>query len=376
MKRSHLIAAGVAVGVGAWIMSGQVDGDLPTGDQLPGSQVEAEAVQAEPLARVRVRKIVAQERISELVLFGRTEAARTVDLRAETMGRVTVVETRKGNRVKKGDVILRLAIDERAARLNEAKALVDQRRIAYEAAQQLSRKHFRSKVKLAEEKAALESAKAGLTSIRVDLARTVIRAPFDGVVDDVSVEIGDYISPGGVIARVIDLDPVLIVGEVAERDVADIILGAPADAHLVSGERAEGTIRYVSKVGTSSTRTFRVEVAVDNPHAALVEGLTAELRLPVGKVLAHRISPAVLTLSDQGIIGVKVVNNENTVEFKPVELVADTSDGIWLGGLPEHLTLITVGQEFVRQGQKVVPVLEEDVKRTTEEISKGEKAGS
>jgi membrane fusion protein, multidrug efflux system len=376
MKRSHLIAAGVAVGVGAWIMSGQVDGDLPAGDQLPVSQVEAEAVQAKPLARVRVRKIVAQERISELVLFGRTEAARTVDLRAETMGRVTVVETQKGNRVKKGDVILRLAIDERAARLNEAKALVDQRRIAYEAAQQLSRKHFRSKVKLAEEKAALESAKAGLTSIRVDLARTVIRAPFDGVVDDVSVEIGDYISPGGVIARVIDLDPVLIVGEVAERDVADIILGAPADAHLVSGERAEGTIRYVSKVGTSSTRTFRVEVAVDNPHAALVEGLTAELRLPVGKVLAHRISPAVLTLSDQGIIGVKVVNNENTVEFKPVELVADTSDGIWLGGLPEHLTLITVGQEFVRQGQKVVPVLEEDVKRTTEEISKGEKAGS
>ena len=84
------------------------------------------------------------------------------------------------------------------------------------------------------------------------------------------------------------------------------------------------------------------------------------MRLNTGKVKAHYLSPAVLTLSDRGVIGVKTVNAANKVEFFPVRIIADTPDGIWLTGLPETTTLITVGQEFVLTGQSVEPVYESE----------------
>ncbi len=277
---------------------------------------------------------------------------------AETAGRVVARAVTKGQAVAKGAVIARIAMEDRKARLAEAEALLEQRRIAYAAARQLSEKAFRSRVKLAENKAQLESAKAALERIRLDIAHTTVHASFAGIVEDIPVEVGDYVGVGSEVARIVDLDPILVVGEVSERDVAKIKVGAPAHARLATGRELSGSIRYVSRVGVSATRTFRVEVAIDNADGSLVEGLTVEMRLPLGWVRAHRVSPAVLTLSDEGIVGIKAVDAEGVVRFHAVELIADTAEGVWLGGLPETLTVITVGQEFVRAGQKVKPVEE------------------
>ena len=101
-----------------------------------------------------------------------------------------------------------------------------------------------------------------------------------------------------------------------------------------------------------------MELEVPNPGHAVAEGITAKITLSVGETVAHRLSPAVLTLSDEGVMGIKVVNAENVVEFLSVTLVADTPEGTWLGGLPEELELISVGYEFVKQGQKVTAVRE------------------
>ena len=356
MKRSYLIAAGVAAAVAGWILSGQMNGANQPPEPDPQPVQSATVAEEMELAAVRVRRLVAAERVNELVLFGRTEAVRTVDVKAETSGRVVSIAVKKGQQVPRGAVLARIAMDDRKAGLTEAEALVEQQRIAYEAAQALSQKAFRSKVKLAENLAQLEAAKAALEHIRLDIAHTTIHAPFAGIVEGLPVEVGDYLGVGSVVAGIVDLDPVLIVAEVSERDVAMVAVGAAARARLVGGREVEGSVRYVSRMGASATRTFRVEVAVDNPDGALSEGLTAELRLPLGMVKAHRVSPAVLTLSDAGVIGVKTVGAGDIVEFHRVELIADTPEGMWLGGLPESLTLITVGQEFVRAGQRVKPV--------------------
>jgi multidrug efflux system membrane fusion protein len=353
MKRSYLLAALMTVAATGWILSGQVGGKSPAPEAEP-----ATAPGERPVPQVRVRMLRAEERPNELRLFGRTEAERAVALRTEIQGRVAVLVAEKGKPVKKGDVILRLAMDDRKARLAEAEAVVAQYKIAYEAAEQLSEKKFRSRVKLAEAKAELETARAKLANIRLDIRRVTILAPFAGVVDDLPVEVGDYAAIGTVVANLIDLDPILVVGEVGERDVARIPVGAPARVRLTAGEEVAGTVRYVSKTGHQTTRTFRVEVAVDNPGGAIAEGLTTELRLPLGRVLAHRVSPAVLTLSDEGVVGVKAVDAGNRVRFHPVTMIADTPEGIWLAGLPAEVTLITVGQEFVRAGQRVDPVPE------------------
>lgn len=354
MRRSYVLAAALAIGVSGWILSGQLDGaDSP---RQPLQVKEARTVASLP--RVRVRTFTARETVNELVLFGRTEAERQVDLKAETVGRVVAVGAAKGETLAKGGVIVRLALDDRQARLEEAQARLDHDRIAFDAARRLSLKEFRSKVQLAEAKAKLEAGKAALARIQTDIARTVIRAPFAGILDNRPVEIGDYVAVGTVVARMVDLDPILVIGSVSERDVARINVGARASARLVAGQRLEGRVRYVSRLGDDATRTFRVEVAVPNPGAAVAEGLTAELRLPTARVRAHRISPAVLTLSDKGEVGVKAVDADGRVVFYPVRLIADGPEGAWLAGLPDEVTVITVGQEFVRPGQTVRPVPE------------------
>ncbi|HEC14660.1 MAG TPA: efflux RND transporter periplasmic adaptor subunit [Rhodospirillales bacterium] len=349
MKRSYVIAGVLAAVSILWVVSGQFKEKKET----PGAGLKAVAGGQKTLPQVRVHTYSAQKKVNELVLFGRTEAVRTVRLKAETAGRVVDVAVEKGRRVPRGEVIVRLAMDDREARLAEAEAVLDEKTIAYQAARQLSKMNYRSKVKLAESKAELETARAALKKIKLDRERTGIEAPFEGIVNDLPVEIGDYIALGDVVAKIVDLDPILVVGEVAERDAAKLTLGAPVLVRLGGGREATGKLSYVSKVGAVSTRTFRIEVALANPGGELSEGLTTELVLPLGSEMAQKVSPAILTLSDEGVVGVKAIEKGDVVRFYPVRLVADEKDGVWLSGLPETVTLITVGQEFVKPGGKV-----------------------
>ena len=316
MKSSYVIAAGMALAVAGWILSGQMgEGRTPDDDEPAAGEPADDA-----LPEVRVRARSAREHVRELVLYGRTEAERTVHVRAETAGRVVARAVRKGQPVRRGVAMVRLAVDDRAARLSEAEASVAHYEIAYDAARKLSQKAFRSKVQLSDAKAKLEAAKAARERILVDIQHTRIRAPFDGVVDALPVEVGDYLAVGDVVATVVDLDPIVVAAEIAERDIGRLEVGAPARLRLADGRRLSGRVRYVSRVGVRATRTFRVEVEVDNPGGAVSDGLTAELRLAAGRQRAHRVSPSVLTLSEEGVIGVKGVDEDGRVRFYPVEI--------------------------------------------------------
>jgi multidrug efflux system membrane fusion protein len=358
MKRSYLVAGAIAVVVGAWLLTGLIGGE---GE--PQATKEAD-ISAEPaVPAVQVRTVVAETRARQLSLFGRTEADRRVEVRAETGGRVVDKVVDKGQRVKEGDVMIRLNMDDREARLKRAEASLEYRRVTYRASQSLAKSGFVADIKKAGDQSALEEARAALAAIKLDIERTEIRAPFDGIVDELPVEVGDYVQSGGnmnssIVAEVVDLDPIIVVCEVTERDGGRIRVGDQADVRLVTGERARGTVRYVARTANPTTRTFRVEIALANPDATIGEGITAEVRLQQGEILAHRVTPAILTLDDDGVVGVKVVEDGDRVAFRPVTIVADTSEGIWLSGLPERVTLITVGQEFVRDGQRVRPVAE------------------
>jgi multidrug efflux system membrane fusion protein len=354
MKRSFLVAGTLALGVAGWIMSGQFGGSEV---RPPPSVVKASATPS--VFEVQVKTSVARERVKEIVLFASTEADRAVLVRAETAGRVTTLGAAKGDRVKRGDVIVRIATEDRKARLAEAEARLAQYTLAYDAAQKLSEKEFRSRVQLAEARSQLEAANAALAAIRNDIEHTVIRVPFDGILEDLAVEIGDYLGVGDGVARIVDLDPILIVAEVSEREVGLVKTESPASARLVTGQEVAGAVRFVARVGAAPTRTFRVEVAVDNPALVIGEGLTAELWLTTGRVRAHRVSPAVLTLSEDGVLGIKIVGPDDKIVFHTVDIVVDTPDGVWLAGLPERVDVVTVGHEFVRAGQIVRPRFEE-----------------
>lgn len=359
IQNSHKMAAAILLLAVLWMASGLLKDDTAATGTVPVETVQdANAAKAEPKKpHVRVTTITSQEHIRQIAILGRIEADKAVSVRAEVPGRVSEIVARKGAEVEVGDVLVKVDPENLPALLAEARARLEQRKIAYASAQKLSKGGYSSQLNVAQAKADMEAARAQVSGMKRDLDNTTITAPLAGVVDDLPLEAGDYIDKAGaVVARVIDLRMMTAVGEVAERDIGKIELGGAAYVRLPDDRVFQGTVTYVSKSSNTLTRTFRVEVTVAVPDRSVPEGMTAELHLPMERIVAHKISPALLTLNDNGAVGVKTVDDEGMVVFHPVKMVSDTEDGIWLTGLPQHAQIITVGQEFVAEGQAVIAV--------------------
>ncbi len=357
VKSSHLIAAGLALALAGWLLSGQLDagGERTEPTAAPESRAELMAVQ--------VRESMAQSIEREIVVNGKTAPVRAVQIRAETGGRVIEVGAARGADVRHGELLVRLDPRERAALVDEAEATLRRRQIEYEAARKLGEKGFQAETKIAEYKAYFEAAEAMLERAEIELDHTEIRAPFDGVLDQRPVEVGDFLDVGDTVSTVVEQDPFLIEGEVGETEVGRLQLGMPGTARLVTGEVVQGHLSYIANQADPGTRTFAVELEVANPNGRFNAGASAELRITYERLGAHRVSPALLTLNDAGALGIKAIDADDRVVFHPAYVVRAEADAVWLAGLPAELTLITVGQGFVRPGDRVQPMPEigEDV---------------
>ncbi len=353
LHRSHYIAIGIAVAIGLWFLTGVLGGPDNNGSDLTAAEADAANNTA---ASVRVVDSTASMRQSFITIRGRTEAKRAVEVRSETQGTVIELPVEKGQRVKEGDVLCRLKLDARDAQLAEAKALVKQRQLEYDASRQLAEKGWRAPTVAAGSKAAYDAAQARLKQMEIEVGQTKILAPFDGVFDARPVDVGDYMRVGDVCGLVVELDPLLVAGQVSEDRVSALDIGAPGKARLVTGETVEGKIHFVAKTADPATRTFRVELEVPNKDFSVRSGITAEIIVPGAEILAHRIPSGVIALNDAGVVGVRTVNEEGRVAFHEIRLIDDTPEGLWVAGLPQRITLITVGQDYVTEGQKVEAV--------------------
>ncbi|WP_299443308.1 efflux RND transporter periplasmic adaptor subunit [uncultured Rhodospira sp.] len=369
MKSSYLIAAFITVATVGWVASGMLAAPENPGETeealRPPMALEHEAA----VPQVRVRRAQAEERVNTLVVLGETQASRTVEVKAETGGRVVETGAEEGATVDDETLLVRLAMDDRLDRLSRAEATVARWEDRYRADQRLADRDFTSRQRVLESKAALEDARASLAAILLDIDRTKIAAPFSGVLATRLVEEGDYVGIGDPVARVVDLDPLEVVVKVAEADIGRLSLGQSGRATLVTGREMTGTVSYIAPVADGVTRTFAVKLALPNPDADVPEGMTAEVRLPTARTRAHRISSALLALDAEGRVGVKVVDGDDRVAFHPISVTGDGSDGLWVEGLPDPATLIVVGQEFVRAGQKVKPVDGDTIEANTKALA-------
>jgi multidrug efflux system membrane fusion protein len=353
--KSWLISAGIVLVVCLWLASGQFRAE-------PAAEAEDTAVtDVTHRNSVRVRTQAAEEVMRTIVVNGETAPARIANLAAETDGRVTAIAAERGASLERGDLILRLDERDRLARLAEARATVRQREVEYQGRLKLKESSYVSEAQLQEAVAMLEVARAELTRAELDLQYMEVRAPFAGALLERSVEVGDFIKRGDPVATFVDNRTIIVSANLSEFDARYVHVGESAEARLATGETVRGTIRYVSPVADEATRTFAVELEVDNADRKLRAGGTAELFIPAEKVYAHRVSPSLLTLDDAGNVGVKIVNDAGVVEFVTADIALSSSDGVWLAGLPETATIITVGQGFVDNGAMVAAVPESDV---------------
>lgn len=358
MKRSFLIALAIGLGTLLWVLSGPL---LGNGGQPELQKAPAQLAAADARQEVRVRLQTAERHVAEVVVNGRTEANREVMLRTEQAGAVIELPAEKGTLLEEGQLVARLAERDRQAAVEEARALLASRQLEYDAAKQLRERGHAAETHYVMARAQLEQAQTALRRAELAQEQLSVRAPFAAVLEERPVELGDVLQLGEVVGRLVDLDPLLAVASVNERDVGAMRLGARGEARLADGEVREGSIRYIARAADPETRTFRVELALPNPDHSLKAGMTAELRLPLGERMAHLISPAILVLSDEGPVGVRSVNEDDEVEFHPVEILEQRPEGVWVAGLPEQVRLITLGQNYVEAGQRVRAMDEAEV---------------
>ncbi len=335
-----------------------------------------------------------------VVVRGRTEAARQVDVRAETTGKVISEPLRKGAFIEEGQLMCRIepgtrgsALAEAEARLLEAQAslptaearvleaqaYLDEARINDRAASELSQDGFASETRVAQTRAQVEATRAGVqsatsglesakatirsaeaavASAQKELERLEMHAPFAGLLETDAAELGSLLQPGGLCGTIIQLNPIKLVGFVPETEVDRVEVGAQAGARLASGREVLGNVTFLSRSADPETRTFRVEVEVGNEDLSIRDGQTVEILIGGGGAVAHFIPQSALTLNNEGRLGVRIVRDA-TAEFAPVSVLRDTTSGIWVDGLEDQVDVIVVGQEFVTDGVPVDVTLRE-----------------
>lgn len=350
MNRSIIIALGIFVALVLY---------FGVGLMLPDHEEETiQEVEGKPIMTVQVREVEAEEISREVIVAGRTTASRTVELKSEISGIVEKVPGGRGTALSRGDVVLQLSMEDRAERLLQAKAGVEQTRLEWEAARKLEAKSLRSASQVALALERYRGAQQGLKAIELEIEKTTIRAPFDGMLNDRQVEEGDYVRRGDMVGEILDIDPLIVEGDVNEYQINKIHPGEHGTARLPDGTEVEGHIRYVASEAKESTRTFPVEMAVDNPDRNIPVGVTAQIVVETERVYAHKISPALISIADDGRFGIKYVDEDNRVKFAEADLVKSSPDWVWLGSLPREIKIITVGQGFTHEGDLVKPEID------------------
>lgn len=351
INRSVIIAILAVVVIGMWFMlnSGK---HAENNKETPPNIASEKPVEA---VTVVVEKRIAEQHQVTYTLYGRSEPNREVAVKAETAGLVVSAPVSEGRTVQRGTVLCRQDVDARQAAVDQASALLRTRELEYKAAQALVEKGYRSATQAATAKAALDGAKASVKQAEIELDNVNMRAPFAGIFEEQIAEIGDYLGPGQPCGLLVDLNPLIIASELTETQIRDVKIGQTANVTLATGEALTGKVRFIEAKSDPSTRTFRAEISVPNPSYRLKGGVTATVAFKAGTVNAQFIPAQVLALDDQGVLGVRYVDDNNRVQFNSVTTIDEEDGGIWVTGLPNQVRIIVKGQDYVDVNLMVDP---------------------
>lgn len=344
MNTNIRIALSIAVLILLWLVSGVFKSSDPkTAEQIPLTE----------LTKVQVSQFSQRTYVPELSLRSQTEPYRVVELKAEVAGSVIAVPGGRGTKVEQGQAICVIEPKDRQSRVDHAVAQLEQAQIAYRGALQLKTAGYQSELAIAQAKANKESAKLALKQSEIALEDLSIKAPFPAIVETRPVEIGDFIAVGQLCARLVELDPVKVTAQVSENDMAMLNLGDSAVAEFFTHGDVEAHISYIAHEANSQTRSYRIEATANNPNLSLKAGMSGRLRVDQPSVNAHFIPASLIVLDTRGHPVVRAVVEKNLVKQIEVTVVGETEQGIWVQGLPETINLITVGQNYVSEGELV-----------------------
>ena len=407
MRKSIIIAFIIFLAVTGWFLSGSISiGDEKISDESiiqNNSDLISDNDNVEKNNEIRVEsQIIFSEEINKsITLQGQTIHNRIIDIKSETTGNIVKKNYKRGKIVDSKELLVEISMEDRQELLNsyikelernKKEILINEQKrdnlilktreqiklyeIEYQSAQQLIDKGLSSKSKLslasfnlanarsnlmdielnyqsqvANLEAQLANIKSKIKNIKIDIDNTKIGSPFSGIINDSYIEIGDYVRPGNVLFSVVDLNPIKIQGYLSESDINDVSVGTKAVVINSNSITKTGEITFISPTAETATRTFEITIEANNDDLLFKSGITASISIKGSTIKAHKISPSILTLQDDGSVGVKAIDEKNTVVFYPIKKEIDTIDGMWVSGIPNETKIITTGQEYVTVGQ-------------------------
>ncbi len=351
----RFLAVVVLVAAGAWVVSGKFSAvGSESKETVPA--VEAPAAAPPTLRTVAAMAPVFADHAREIRVAGVTEADKKAVLAARSDGIVAELAVVQGAEVAADALVMRLDGADATAAVARAQSALTQATQQLDVGEKLFARGSLAELEITSRRAAQTAAEAALSEAQATEDRLILNAPFAGIVDSVAVERGEWVTAGAPITTILSLDPIVVKAEVSELDVGDITEGAPAKVRLVNGAELQGKVLHVARQASEQTRTFVIEVALPNPARTIPAGMTAEVRLSAPAQPAVIVPRSVITLSDAGVIGLRVVGADDLAKFVPVTLMDDTEAGLVVAGVPQGVRIITAGQDLVRDGDKVIVV--------------------
>ena len=266
---------------------------------------------SENLFKVKSLISLATEINKTVSISSTSEAYRKIEVKSEVTSKIEKILKKKGSFVDKGQIVIKL-------------------------------EEFDSYKKLFENDLISKN----------EFNKIALMAPFNGIILDGHKIEGELVTPGSSVYEIIDLSKIKIVGYLNENEIKGINIKNKVEVSILD-KIIEGTIDYISPIADYSTKTFEISVIFDNLDLSIRDGLSAELKIYKEKIKVHQISPSVLSLGDDGDIGIKVLNQDNEVIFKEIVIIEDTSDYMLISGLEDKENIITIGQQYVSSGDKV-----------------------
>ena len=345
-KKSIFSAILIFTLIGLWVGSGYL------GDESENKEVAENNIKVNEFT-VKYIESSASDFTDTFKIIGKTEADSIVKLSMQTNGKVENIYFNKGQNVLKGQTICALETQNKYELLEAARANLNDTKLKYESQLKLAQKSFVSENSLNSLEANYEKAKADYRNAELNKEYLNVRAPIDGIINDINIEVGELATKGDICAVLMDSDPIIVKGNVSEKNISKLKIDSPAKIQLIGEAFLEGKINYISSIADPDTRTFTVEVAIENPDNQIKVGTTAEIFVSNQIKNSHLIPSSILSLSDDGNIGIKIISKDNMVEFIEVKVSNLNNEGAYVTDLPPTIRIITVGQDFVTSGDIV-----------------------
>lgn len=349
---SYALASLLVLALVVWLALGNFQGFQSTPPEASGG--------SDPDLRVEIVEQQSIAYIPEQIVQGQLTARRETTLRANVAGYVAEKPVAQGSRVAAGDTLLVLDNDALPEQLQQARDELALAEAEYSGARNLRQRELISQPELLRRQSALSASAASVAQLQKQLDDSRPTAPFDGVLDRVTVELGDLLQPGEEWGQLVDDRQLTGVAWVSQQQVGDLSVGLPVTARLLNGDHLDGELTFISHRAEEATRSFYIEATLDNPAGKRLAGGSAELTITLPPRQVHSLSPALLSLDSEGQLAVKHLDDNDQVQQTRVELVSADTQRAYVTGLADPLRLITLGAGMVDVGETVTPVTMDD----------------